>query len=113
LVSQTSSGAQIKPYAVCFLAAELKEDETPVEWNYLEEDKQLGTMKEHNVRFKIVRYKDDVYVKNEASVIYINEKKIGQGKRTVLRHNDRIAVFMLHFKGRKCCQHDAHKAHSY
>lgn len=119
LESQTSSGAQIKSKATCFLAAEMKKDEYTVgkdaSCSYIIKDSQLDKIDYNllpNKQFKISRKKNVAYLEN-LGVTYINEKKVDQGQKTVLKHNDRIAITKPHLTGRNCCQHDAHKAHSY
>jgi predicted component of type VI protein secretion system len=83
--------------------------------SYVIKDSQLDKM-DYNLlskkQFKISRKKDSVYLE-DVGVTYINQKKVGQGQKTVLNHNDCIAIAKPHLRGRKCCQHDAHKAHSY
>ena len=49
--------------------------------------------------FKISHKKDGVYLEGFAST-YVNDKKIGPAEKTILKHNDRIAIGELHLKCR-------------
>jgi len=50
-------------------------------------------------QFKIRHKKDGVYLEGFAST-YVNDKKIGPAQKTILKHNDRIAIGKLHLKCR-------------
>ena len=50
-------------------------------------------------QFKIKHKKDGVYLVGSA-VTYVNDKEIGPAEKTILRHNDRIAIGKLHLKCR-------------
>jgi predicted component of type VI protein secretion system len=97
----------------------LKKDEYSVgkdaSCSYTIQDSQLDKI-DYNLlskkQFKISRKKECAYLE-DIGVTYINDKKVGQGKKTVLNHNDRIAIAKPHLRGRKYCQHDAQRAHSY
>jgi len=47
--------------------------------------------------FKISHKKDGVYLQGYA-LTYVNDKKIGPEEKTILKHNDRIAIEKLHLK---------------
>jgi pSer/pThr/pTyr-binding forkhead associated (FHA) protein len=49
--------------------------------------------------FKISHEKDRVYLEGLA-LTYVNDKKIGAREKTILNHNDRIAIGKLHLKRR-------------
>ena len=53
-------------------------------------------------QFKIRHKKDGVYLEGSASTssTYVNDKKIGPAEKTILKHNDRIAIGKLHLKCR-------------
>jgi predicted component of type VI protein secretion system len=50
-------------------------------------------------QFKISHKKDGVYLAGYA-VTYVNDKKIGPAEKTILKHNDRIAIEKPHLKGK-------------
>jgi len=50
-------------------------------------------------QFKISHKKDGVYLAGYA-LTYVNDKKIGPAEKTILKHNDRIAVEKPDFKGK-------------
>lgn len=50
-------------------------------------------------QFKIKHRKDGVYLEAHA-ITYVNEKKIGPEEKTILKHNDRIAIGKPHLKCR-------------
>ena len=50
-------------------------------------------------QFKISHKKDVVYLAGYA-LTYVNDKKIGPAEKTILKHNDRIAVEKPDFKGK-------------
>jgi predicted component of type VI protein secretion system len=83
--------------------------------SYVIKDSQLEKL-DYNLLpkkvFKISRKKDSVYLEDVA-VTYVNDKKVGQGQKTVLNHNDRIAIVKPHLRGRKYCKQYSHQAHFY
>lgn len=50
-------------------------------------------------QFKISHKKDGVYLQGYA-LTYVNDKKIGPEEKTILKHNDRIAIGEPHLKSR-------------
>ena len=100
----------------CFLVVEFKKDEYTVgrdascslviNESYLNKADINLVSKKH---FKISHKKDGVYLEGYA-LTYVNEKKIGPSEKTILKHNDRIAIGKLHLKGKYCCEVDVHKA---
>jgi FHA domain. len=50
-------------------------------------------------QFKISHKKDGVFLEGSA-LTYVNDKKIGPAEKTILKHNDRIAIEKQHLKGR-------------
>jgi predicted component of type VI protein secretion system len=50
-------------------------------------------------QFKISHKKDGVYLEGFA-LTYVNDKKIGPAEKTILKHNDRIAIGKMDLKGR-------------
>ena len=52
-------------------------------------------------QFKIKNKKDGVYLEGfDLTTTYINNKKVGPAEKTILKHNDRIAIGKLHLKSR-------------
>jgi pSer/pThr/pTyr-binding forkhead associated (FHA) protein len=51
-------------------------------------------------QFKIKNKKDGVYLEGFGLTTYVNDKKIGPAEKTILKHNDRIAIGKLHLKSR-------------
>jgi len=49
--------------------------------------------------FKISHKKDGVYLEGLA-LTYVNDKKIDPAEKTILKHNDCIAIGKMHLKGR-------------
>ena len=52
-----------------------------------------------NKHFKISHKKDVVYLEG-LGLTYVNDKKIGAKEKTILKHNDRIAIGKMHLKGK-------------
>lgn len=95
-----------KLFVIWFLCAELKKDDYTVgkdaSCNYVINDSQLSKIDYnllHKKQFKISRKKDAVYLEDVGGT-YVSEKKVGPGQKTVLNHNDRIAIAKSHLKGR-------------
>ena len=90
----------------CFLVAEFKKDEYTVgrdascnvviNDSHLKEEEINSVSKKH---FKISRKKDGVYLEGFA-LTYVNDKEIGTAEKTILKHNDRIAIGRMHLKGK-------------
>jgi predicted component of type VI protein secretion system len=105
-----------KLFVICFLVAEFKKDEYTVgrdaSCSLAINNSHLNKVEFNLVskkQFKISHKKDGVYL--EASAItYVNNKKISPAEKTILKHNDRIAIGELYLKGRYCCEVDVHKA---
>jgi len=51
-------------------------------------------------QFKIKNKKDGVCLEGFGLTTYVNDKKIGPAEKTILKHNDRIAIGKLHLKSR-------------
>jgi predicted component of type VI protein secretion system len=93
-----------------FLCAELKKDDFTVgkdaACSYVIKNSQLSKT-EYNLlpkkQFKISKKKDAVYLEDVGGT-YVNNRKIGLGEKTVLNHNDCIAITKSHLKGRHCTQ---------
>jgi pSer/pThr/pTyr-binding forkhead associated (FHA) protein len=91
---------------IFFLVAEFKKDEytvgRDVSCSIVIKDSHLKNVdidvvsKKH---FKISHKKDGVYLEGLA-LTYVNDKKIGPDEKTILKHNDRIAIGKIHLKGR-------------
>jgi hypothetical protein len=91
---------------ICFLVAEFKKDEYTVwrdvsgsfvitESNLNKVDISLVSKKQ----FKISNKKNGVYLEAFA-LTYVNDKKIGPGEKTILKHNDCLAIGKMRLKGR-------------
>jgi pSer/pThr/pTyr-binding forkhead associated (FHA) protein len=91
---------------ICFFVAEFKKDEYTVgrdakcslvinESHLSKVDFNLVSKK----HFRISHKKDGVYLEG-FELTYVNDKKIGPGEKTILKHYDRIAIGKLHLKGR-------------
>lgn len=91
---------------MCFLVAEFKKDEYTVgrsancslvinETHLNANELSLVSKKQ----FKVSHKKDGVYLEAYA-LTYVNDKTIGPAEKTILKHNDRIAIGKLHLKGR-------------
>jgi hypothetical protein len=89
----------------CFLVTELKKDEYTVgrdascslvinESHLSKVDINLVSKKQ----FKISHKKDGVYLEGFA-LTYVNDKKIDRAEKTILKHNDGIAIGKQHLKG--------------
>jgi pSer/pThr/pTyr-binding forkhead associated (FHA) protein len=95
-----------KLFFTWFLCAEFKKDDYTVgkdaSCSYVIKDSQLNKI-DYNLlakkQFKISRKKDAVYLEDVGGT-YVNEKKVGPGKKTVLNHNDHIAIAKSQLKGR-------------
>jgi pSer/pThr/pTyr-binding forkhead associated (FHA) protein len=99
-----------KFFVTWFLCAEFKKDDYTVgkdaACSYVIKDSQLSKT-EYTLlskkQFKISRKKDAVYLEDVGGT-YVNNIKIGQGNKTVLNHNDCIAIAKSHLKGKHYCQ---------
>ena len=91
---------------IYFLVAEFKDDDYTVgrdascslaitESHLNKTDLSLVSKK----HFKISHKKDGVYLKGY-ELTYVNDKKIGPEEKTILNHNDRIAIVKQHWKCR-------------
>ena len=91
---------------ICSLVVEFKKDEYTVgkdaSCSLVIKDSHLKNgdidvvSKKH---FKISHKKDGVYLEGLA-LTYVNDKKIDPAEKTILKHNDRIAIGKMHLKGR-------------
>jgi pSer/pThr/pTyr-binding forkhead associated (FHA) protein len=91
---------------ICFLVAEFTKDDYTVgrdaSCSLVINDSHLNKVDFNLVskkHFKISHKKDGVYLEGLA-LTYVNNKKIGPAEKTILKHNDRIAIGKMHFKGR-------------
>jgi pSer/pThr/pTyr-binding forkhead associated (FHA) protein len=72
--------------------------------SYVIKDSQLSKSEYNllpNKQFKISRKKDAIYLEDVGGT-FVNKKKVGPGGKTVLNHNDCIAIVKSHLKGRHC-----------
>jgi len=91
---------------IYFLVAEFKKDDYTVgrdascslaiTESHLNKTELSLVSKKH---FKISHKKDGVYLQGYA-LTYVNDKKIGPEEKTILKHNDCIAIEKLHLKCR-------------
>jgi hypothetical protein len=88
---------------------------TDASCSYVIKDSQLEKMDYnllHKKVFRISRQKDSVYLE-DVGVTYVNDRKVGKGQKTVLNHNDSIAIVKRNLRGRKYCKQYSHQAHFY
>jgi len=91
---------------ICFLVAEFTKDEYTVgrdaSCSLVINDSHLNKVDFNLVskkHFKISHKKDGVYLEGLA-LTYVNDKKIDPAEKTILKHNDCIAIGKMHLKGR-------------
>lgn len=92
------------PLKDTFQSVEFKKDDYTVgkdaACSYVIKDSQLSKT-DYNLlskkQFKISRKRDAVYLEDVGGT-YVNDKKVGPGQKTILNHNDRIAISKSHLK---------------
>jgi pSer/pThr/pTyr-binding forkhead associated (FHA) protein len=94
-----------KQSVICFLVAEFKKDEYTVgrdsNCSLVINDSHLKKVDINLVskkHFKISHKKDGVHLEGFA-LTYVNDKKIGPAEKTILKHNDCIAIGRTNLKG--------------